>query len=405
MKKSLRLVLLFSIFALVGSLAFAGLEEDSYKKMFAADTEKTELEALFADSFLKLLPIGEIEKIIAIYTDSLGELVGLEEDKSPMVLRFTKGIAPTTIAFDAENKISSLWFGAPELRDDSISKVVGDFKELEGKVGLCLLKNGKEELVAFNADEPLAVGSAFKLYVLAALEQQVKEKKLKYSDVIQLKKNWQSMPSGITQEWYPGASLTLETLAVLMISLSDNTATDHLFNFLGRDMLNEVFPETSTPVLNTMDMFKLKIFYPEKGEAFVKANKSQRSKMLKQLAEMEVDQNDFAEIIRNWKKPKMLEIAWHITNRQLCETIFSLKGSKALRVNPAQGIANKKDWQVIGFKGGIEPGVLNFTWILQPKNSKDFYSFSCTINNAEKEVDTTAFSMLASRMLKLIAAK
>ena len=37
-----------------------------------------------------------------------------------------------------------------------------------------------------------------------------------------------SLPSGITQSWPAGSPVTLQTLATLMISISDNTATDTL---------------------------------------------------------------------------------------------------------------------------------------------------------------------------------
>ena len=37
------------------------------------------------------------------------------------------------------------------------------------------------------------------------------------------------------QDWPPGAAVTVETLATLMISVSDNTATDTLIRLVGRE--------------------------------------------------------------------------------------------------------------------------------------------------------------------------
>src|SRR5690606_39753601 len=44
-----------------------------------------------------------------------------------------------------------------------------------------------------------------------------------------------SLPTGILQEWPVGTPMTIQSLATLMISISDNTATDVLLRVAGRD--------------------------------------------------------------------------------------------------------------------------------------------------------------------------
>ncbi|MFL9455456.1 serine hydrolase [Tolypothrix bouteillei VB521301_2] len=49
---------------------------------------------------------------------------------------------------------------------------------------------------------------------------------LAWKDVVQLQPSEKSLPSGMLHTWPDGSYLTVQTLASLMISLSDNTATD-----------------------------------------------------------------------------------------------------------------------------------------------------------------------------------
>ncbi len=71
-----------------------------------------------------------------------------------------------------------------------------------------------------------AIGSAFKLYVLSTLSREIAARRRSWNDVVPL--DQRSYPSGILQDWPQGTPMTLQTLATLMIAISDNTATDQL---------------------------------------------------------------------------------------------------------------------------------------------------------------------------------
>lgn len=401
MKQTLLCVFCFS-FLLFANCLFARQPQETYEKLFSSDLKDSEIIEMFDNSFIKKIPVSEIKRIIKIYSDSLGELSDIDSSEKPFKLMFAKGNALSTIAFSKEGKIISLWFGAPELENDSFEKVLADVMKLDGQISLCIMKNGSDVLFEQKSDMPLAIGSSFKLFILEALEKQFNEGIRKPEDVVKIRNDWKSLPSGILQEWPEGVSITLETLACLMISVSDNTATDYLFNLLGRKELGKIFPETCQPPINTGEMFKMKLVKPEAGKEFIAANKAKRLKVLKELESIELDESTLKSIGMNWNKPKMIELEWYVTTRQLCETIYGLRHSRALLINPAQGICSKKDWNMIGFKGGSEPGVLNYTWVLQTKNSDDYYCFSATINNKKEEVNTSEFSAAVSRFLKLI---
>ena len=60
------------------------------------------------------------------------------------------------------------------------------------------------------------------------------------SPICLLSTQGRSLPSGITQDWAPGTPASLEQLATLMISISDNTATDALMGLIGRERLEAI---------------------------------------------------------------------------------------------------------------------------------------------------------------------
>ena len=105
----------------------------------------------------------------------------------------------------------------------------GEIVGLPGEVSLAaarLEEAGPADFLTQKAERPLAIGSAFKLFVLAELVRAVKAGERRWSDVVPLDR--QSLPSGLLQDWPKGSPITLHSLAALMISRSDNSAADTL---------------------------------------------------------------------------------------------------------------------------------------------------------------------------------
>ncbi|MGM0600458.1 MAG: serine hydrolase [Candidatus Rifleibacteriota bacterium] len=410
MKKRYSLVVVVLVFSLFNCQLFAAeTAEQAYQNIFDEKMKLENLEKLFAKSFLDQVPANKILEIVAIYTDSLGNFESLDTSTSPYTLNFEKGKAASRIGFDKAGKINTLWFGAPEITKDNLENVLKLFKEMPGKISVCLIRNNKEKLIDINSDTPMAIGSAFKIYLLKALVDSISAGKHSWDEVVKLKSSWKSLPSGILQDWPDNSNVTLQTLANLMISISDNTATDHIFNLIGREKLHEVFPESSKPVFNTAEMFKLKLFYPELGEKFIKSEYPEKLKILSDLENKEITlDGKTIKMIQEWEKPvKINKLEWLISTDNLCKTIYSLRANKAIQINPAHGIVDKKNWHTVGYKGGSEPGVLNYTWVLQTKDRKDFYCLSCTINNSDEPITNanTNFDSVVIRLINLIKNK
>ena len=67
----------------------------------------------------------------------------------------------------------------------------------------------------------MAIGSTFKLYVLSALSHAIARGEHRWDEVVTL--NQRSFPSGQMQDWPRSTPVTLQTLATMMIAISDNT--------------------------------------------------------------------------------------------------------------------------------------------------------------------------------------
>jgi Beta-lactamase enzyme family len=118
--------------------------------------------------------------------------------------------------------------------------------------------------VAATTPRPLA--SAFKLYVLGALARAVQTGRASWDEQLAIRGEWRSLPSGELQDARAGTELPLSTYAEKMISISDNTAADHIIHLLGRHAVEQQLrrfdmarPQADEPFLTTRELFQLKL--------------------------------------------------------------------------------------------------------------------------------------------------
>lgn len=258
------------------------------------------------------------------------------------------------------------------------SKLMDEFQALPGRTSVLVLKDQttSAELrpkpwLAINADQPLAIASAFKLQVLAELQQQIMQGKHRWDEVVQLQPEWKSIPSGILQDWPDHTPLTLQTLATLMISISDNTAADALIYIVGRDALAASSPH-NPPLLTTREVFTLKS--PEnQGLLAEYRSHSNRQELLPAIHKAPLPS---VEMVDNQSLAP--DIEWFLTTQELCQLMAKVADLPLMQINT--GIVNADYWQQVAFKGGAEPGVLNLTTALK-KDSGERYCVSATWND------------------------
>jgi beta-lactamase class A len=118
---------------------------------------------------------------------------------------------------------------ATSLKAD-IQQVVQDIPVTFG-VAIKYLESGEE--VVLNADRTYQLASVFKIPVLVTAMQQIDAGRLNLDDRIELKEVHKTSPSGILAFLREGLQPTVEDLLMLMIIISDNTATDMVLDLVG----------------------------------------------------------------------------------------------------------------------------------------------------------------------------
>jgi beta-lactamase class A len=128
----------------------------------------------------------------------------------------------------------------PAVLDAKFKAAVGDVEaKLDGILGLALkdLKTGKTFLV--NEREVFPQASSIKIAILLEVFRQAEEGRLKLDEFLALEEDRKVPGSGVL--FYlgrPGLSLSVRDTAVLMVVLSDNTATNMLIDKVGLDAVN-----------------------------------------------------------------------------------------------------------------------------------------------------------------------
>jgi Beta-lactamase enzyme family len=232
--------------------------------------------------------------------------------------------------------------------------------------GKCVVRHGLRERKA----GPL--GSMFKLYVLAAVANAVEQRKLSWDTSVKIRDEWKSLPSGTMHNEPTGTVHTVAKMADAMISVSDNTATDHLIRTVGRGSVERTMTaagmsDTSrnVPFLTTRELFVLKgVKYP----ALASKYKSLGVSAKRALLDREIASENLAGF-QLWSKPLDVEsIEWFASPLDVCR-VFGYLGSnngsssgaavnRALSINDGGLKLDAKLWPTVWFKGGSEPGVL-----------------------------------------------
>jgi beta-lactamase class A len=242
----------------------------------------------------------------------------------------------------------------------------------------------------------LAVGSAFKLAVLAALQQRINAGQLSWTQQVTLRAQDKSLPSGVLQTRPNGSRYTVADLARYMISISDNTAADLLIHLVGRAAIAPFIPERDRPILTTRELFVLKD-PANKGlreRYLAAASPAARLAILAQVDQLPLP--SLRVLVPLFAKgPVAPRIEYFFSVRRLCGLMARLQRLPQMSINP--GVANPAEWTHVAFKGGSEPGVLNLTTMATARNGVT-YCVSATWNNTAL-LDEGRFEALYSSVL------
>jgi beta-lactamase class A len=233
----------------------------------------------------------------------------------------------------------------------------------------------------------------------------------RWSDVVTLDRR--SMPSGMLQNWPAGSPVTLHSLAALMISISDNSATDMLLHVAGREnverMMATIGVEAAArnrPFPSTLEMFALKTAPEADQQAWTAADEAERRRLLAdRYANADAERIDPA--IFTGRPMRIAELEWFASAADLVRTMDWLRrnGDETARailaISPGGPPTLRRDFAYIGYKGGSEPGVLNQTWLVR-NQAGVWHVVTVSWNNPDAPLEEARFFGLASRALQLV---
>jgi beta-lactamase class A len=382
---------------------------------------ETAPERFFSPAFLAQVPPERVKGVAAQLKSSYGPArktirIEARSATSGMVfVRFDRAIVRLQMAVGTQPPyfVEGLLVAGAESSAADVPALFGEIVGLPGEVSLAaarLEEAGPANFLTQKAERPLAIGSAFKLFVLAELVRSIKAGERRWSDVVPL--GAPSLPSGVVQDWPQGSPVTLHSLAALMISRSDNSATDTLLGVLGRDKVEALLPalgvaapERNRPFLATREAFALKLGDPALLAEWKKADEAGRRALLPRLAQVRAAALDPARL--GGRPAEIGAVEWFASPSDIVRTLDWLRRSgdptalQLLAINPGLGPALAKDFAYFGFKGGSEPGVLNLSLLLKTRAGL-WIALSATWNNESAALDEARFVALMSRLVSLM---
>ncbi|MEO8213623.1 MAG: serine hydrolase [Myxococcales bacterium] len=409
----------------------------------APPTEE-DVAARFSAAFLSQVPPAQVIDVLAqLSASGPWTVIGFEGPSGPSGQPGQPDLASLTavvtrgdgrywrilVALDGLGKIGGLLLVSagdldPALQSwDAIEQAL---TALPGKVNLLAAELGDDAsstactpLHTVAADSSLTVGSTFKLWVLAALAEDIRVGKHTWTDTLAIQDQHKSLPSGMLQDQPVGTLLPLRTYANQMIAISDNTAADHLLFFVGRDVVEAMVSRTghhdpmqNQPFLATRELFNLKLMATAaEQQSYVGASVTERRALL-ETYNAAYDPRLYTGLL--WTQPRAIDkLEWFATPGDLCGVVRALRdyGDQAatqpvrdiLAANPGIGDASGA-FSYIGFKGGSEPGVLNLTWLLRRRVDQKWLFLTMGFNDPTREVDEDTAVYLAAAARGLLGA-
>ncbi len=289
-------------------------------------------------------------------------------------------------------------------------------KKKAGSFSILFKKMNGKEIFDFNGNKKHALGSVFKLYILASVLEKVESGQLKWKQRFHIKNEFKSLPSGDMQNLKEGTEVTVLELASKMISVSDNTATDHLLSIVTKksvealmktEKLNNYLKDNS-PFLSTLDMFKTRGFFDKNNvKNYLSSDREERTQQISKIPYKNPE--DLLKRLSTWTSPKYIkEIEWFATPNDICRLYnwMDRKKSKHLRSILGQNtpfIDSKKSkrWSYVGYKGGSEPGVLEMAYLLEDKKGET-YCLYIGQNQTHHSVNQENFFALVKGVLRFL---
>ncbi|WP_433243090.1 serine hydrolase [Streptosporangium sp. CA-135522] len=356
------------------------------------------LKAIPADDFNAFLDRSKgvaLEKLTTVKPELLVGLVTAAGQKFVL-----------TISVDGDGKVASLGAvpeeapippapGSWAQLDDRLRKVAPETGFLAAEIG----PGGRCKVIHATAvDTPRPLGSIFKVYVLGAVAQKIRDGKLSWDTKLTIKPEWKSLGEGGLIDRPDNSTTTVREAAKLMISISDNTAADILIHTVGRKAVEAKVRQWSghakanIPFLTTRELFLLKgVNHPEQARAYLALNPAGKLSYLNRT----VAKQSLSDI-KYWDKPREIHtVEWFGSPRDVCRAYAGLAKlssrplAEAMSANDGGLGLDPKKWSAVWFKGGSELGVLDLGYLARttPKAGGKTYFVTTLTNDPRTALD------------------
>ncbi|GAB2545029.1 serine hydrolase [Nocardia heshunensis] len=289
--------------------------------------------------------------------------------------------------------------------------------ELDGRVAFVVAQIGAagqpSVIHGLHVDTVHPIGSGFKLYVLAALADAVATGAATWEEALAIREEWKSFPSGTLQHRPNGEKLTLATYAEYMMSISDNTATDHLIHHLGRDAvyrqlaaLGHHEPALNSPFLTTKAMFQCKV--PDDGEyaqRYLASTPGERLTLIEELENLALPETAGSAWIEQ-KRPRYIdELEWFATPMDICRAYAALSRIEQPEVDHIltrddHGLGlDGTQFPTVWSKPGSEPGVLSLNYLARTADGRTLVT-SLMVSDPDTAFDEAVTAIKGLRIVQ-----
>ncbi len=383
---------------------------------------KIEYEKHFTPAFVKAVPLEQFAQITKGIYAEYGECKSYK-------LKISSGDAGTlktehskklNFSLNLDHKtrlISGLLFkgeDTPKVDIKSDAQLKSLLEKMPGRKMMYFKKYGQDLNFAINASEDFALGSAFKLFILLTLEDKITKGELTWKTPLAIKEELKSFPSGVMQNIPAGETREIYEYARKMIEISDNTATDHLLDLIGKESVEKVVKSLGVensgniPFLSTMEMFRTRALFSKTDvKKYKSANRNERLLMLNKLKQ--VPREELIKGIQAWgNTPKYISsIEWFASATDICRLLEKLdetKSEQVLKILSYNAPFVAKDLsEYAGYKGGSEPGVIFMAYLLKSKDERS--CFIASQNDTKKAVNQGKFFSVIEGSLKYFLKK
>lgn len=342
-----------------------------------------EVTARFDETFLASIPASGVQSVLGSVGEAgdLVEMVHAGEHELAVLVELGSEVMQVQLLVEPgpPHRLTGLLFTPAiptPLPPESIADVEAAWPPLAERASLLVAQvvNGEcRPVAAVDPERVGPVGSTAKLYVLGAVATAILDGDLTWDQPVPIRDELKSHPSGTFHELPAGTERTVLEHATAMISQSDNTATDHLVDLVGREAVEAAMvemghaaPERNQPFLTTREMFLMKLdgVGEEPLAAYVDGDRDERRALLDEWTGLPLPGLE-----RFSPTPVLIdEVEWFASPADLCRAMVVLgelaewPGLEPLAdILAAPPEVVDADGVTAWFKGGSEPGVSNLT--------------------------------------------